>query len=186
MTNHKKLTDVTASLERNCLYFMYNIFLPSVLSNIHIGELQIASLYAKLNGLKKIYFSGYFIRGNPVTMHTISYGINYWSKVIQLNLSRQTFLFNKYLLLTRSRAPYQAFQECWSHSLPTQKPSLNSHDTMTLYSTVFFSKGGGRGWIWDVLGKSCRLWYLIWRDDVHPFEFSFEWSRIFRSNHFNL
>lgn len=41
---------------------------------------QIASLYAKLNGLKKIYFSGYFIRGNPVTMHTISYGINYWSK----------------------------------------------------------------------------------------------------------
>ena len=112
MTNHKKLTDVTASLERNCLYFMYNIFLPSVLSNIHIGELQIASLYAKLNGLKKIYFSGYFIRGNPVTMHTISYGINYWSKVIQLNLSRQTFLFNKYLLLTRSRAPYQAFQEC--------------------------------------------------------------------------
>ncbi|XP_068686158.1 4'-phosphopantetheine phosphatase-like isoform X1 [Montipora capricornis] len=41
---------------------------------------QIASLYAKLNGLKKIYFSGYFIRGNPLTMHTISYGINYWSK----------------------------------------------------------------------------------------------------------
>ncbi|KAL9965961.1 hypothetical protein ACROYT_G029835 [Oculina patagonica] len=41
---------------------------------------QIASLYAKLNGLKKIYFSGYFIRGNPVTMHAISFGINYWSK----------------------------------------------------------------------------------------------------------
>ncbi|XP_015747200.1 PREDICTED: pantothenate kinase 4-like [Acropora digitifera] len=63
---------------------------------------QIASLYAKLNGLKKIYFSGYFIRGNPVTMHTISYGINYWSKVIQLNLSCQTYLFNKDLLLTRA------------------------------------------------------------------------------------
>jgi len=44
---------------------------------------QIASLYAKLNGLKKIYFSGYFIRGNPLTMHTISYGINYWSKGTQ-------------------------------------------------------------------------------------------------------
>lgn len=41
---------------------------------------QIASLYAKLNGLKRLYFGGYFIRGNPVTMHSISYGINYWSK----------------------------------------------------------------------------------------------------------
>lgn len=41
---------------------------------------QIASLYARLNGLKKIYFSGYFIRGNPVTMRAISFGINYWSK----------------------------------------------------------------------------------------------------------
>lgn len=91
-------------------HFVFDV--PICFSNIHIAELQIASLYAKLNGLKKIYFSGYFIRGNPVTMHTISYGINYWSKVIQLKLSCQTHLFDKYLLLTKSRAPYQAFQEC--------------------------------------------------------------------------
>ena len=49
-----------------------------------VFSFQIASLYAKLNGLKRLYFGGYFIRGNPVTMHSISYGINYWSKVGQL------------------------------------------------------------------------------------------------------
>ena len=42
---------------------------------------QIAYLTAKLYGLKKIYFGGYFIRGHPLTMHTISYAVNYWAKV---------------------------------------------------------------------------------------------------------
>lgn len=43
---------------------------------------QIAYLHAKLHGLNKIYFGGYFIRGHPLTMHTITYAINFWSKVI--------------------------------------------------------------------------------------------------------
>ena len=42
---------------------------------------QISYLQAKLHNLKKIYFGGYFIRGHPITMHTITYAINYWSKV---------------------------------------------------------------------------------------------------------
>lgn len=42
---------------------------------------QISYLNAKLHELKKIYFGGYFIRGHPITMHTITYAINYWSKV---------------------------------------------------------------------------------------------------------
>lgn len=42
---------------------------------------QIAYLHAKLHGLNKIYFGGYFIRGHPLTMHTITYAINFWSKV---------------------------------------------------------------------------------------------------------
>ena len=42
---------------------------------------QISYLNAKLHGLQKIYFGGYFIRGHPMTMHTITYAINYWSKV---------------------------------------------------------------------------------------------------------
>lgn len=42
---------------------------------------QLACLYARLHELKKIYFGGYFIRGHHLTMHTISFAINYWSKV---------------------------------------------------------------------------------------------------------
>jgi len=43
---------------------------------------QIAYLTAKLHQLPRIYFGGYFIRGHPTTMHTITYAINYWSQVI--------------------------------------------------------------------------------------------------------
>ncbi|XP_047130488.1 4'-phosphopantetheine phosphatase isoform X1 [Hydra vulgaris] len=41
---------------------------------------QISSLYAQLHNLKRIVFGGYFIRGHPVTMHTISFAINFFSK----------------------------------------------------------------------------------------------------------
>lgn len=42
---------------------------------------QLACLYAKLHGLNRVYFGGFFIRGHPVTMHTITYSINFFSKV---------------------------------------------------------------------------------------------------------
>lgn len=41
---------------------------------------QIASLYAQLHCVNKVYFGGGFIRSNPFTMHTLSFAINYWSK----------------------------------------------------------------------------------------------------------
>lgn len=41
---------------------------------------QIASLYAMMHGLTRIYFGGYFLRGHHLSMHTISFAINYWSK----------------------------------------------------------------------------------------------------------
>ncbi|KAJ1919676.1 hypothetical protein H4219_001817 [Mycoemilia scoparia] len=41
---------------------------------------QIAYLNAQLHDIDKIYFGGYFIRGHPLTMHTLSYAINFWSK----------------------------------------------------------------------------------------------------------
>lgn len=41
---------------------------------------QIACLYAMMNNLKKVYFGGYFLRNHPLSMHTISFSINYWSK----------------------------------------------------------------------------------------------------------
>lgn len=44
---------------------------------------QISSLYAQLYGLTRIFFGGYFIRGHHVTMHTISFAINFFSKGTQ-------------------------------------------------------------------------------------------------------
>ncbi|XP_067145341.1 4'-phosphopantetheine phosphatase [Centruroides vittatus] len=41
---------------------------------------QIACLYAMMHGLTRVYFGGYFLRGHPMSMHAISYAINYWSK----------------------------------------------------------------------------------------------------------
>lgn len=42
---------------------------------------QLACLYARLHNLTRVYFGGFFIRGHPVTMHTITYSINFFSKV---------------------------------------------------------------------------------------------------------
>uniref|UniRef100_A0A6A7G058 4'-phosphopantetheine phosphatase n=2 Tax=Hirondellea gigas TaxID=1518452 RepID=A0A6A7G058_9CRUS len=41
---------------------------------------QIASLYAMLHKLGKVYFGGYFLRCHPMSQHSISYAIRYWSK----------------------------------------------------------------------------------------------------------
>ncbi|KAG8505477.1 Pantothenate kinase 4 [Galemys pyrenaicus] len=42
---------------------------------------QLACLHARLHGLGRVYFGGFFIRGHPATMRTISYSINFFSKV---------------------------------------------------------------------------------------------------------
>ncbi|KAI3862127.1 hypothetical protein MKW92_020607 [Papaver armeniacum] len=41
---------------------------------------QIAYFTARDLGLKRIYFGGFFIRGNAFTMNTISFAVQYWSK----------------------------------------------------------------------------------------------------------
>ncbi|KAL0276032.1 UNVERIFIED_CONTAM: hypothetical protein PYX00_003707 [Menopon gallinae] len=41
---------------------------------------QIACLYAMMHNLKKVYFGGYFLRNHPLSMHTISFSIRYWSQ----------------------------------------------------------------------------------------------------------
>ncbi|XP_064423775.1 4'-phosphopantetheine phosphatase [Latimeria chalumnae] len=41
---------------------------------------QLACLYTKLHDLKRVYFGGFFIRGHPVTMHAITYSINFFTK----------------------------------------------------------------------------------------------------------
>ncbi|KAI3893824.1 hypothetical protein MKW92_023868 [Papaver armeniacum] len=40
---------------------------------------QIAYSTAREYGIKRIYFGGFFIRGNAYTMNTISYAVRYWS-----------------------------------------------------------------------------------------------------------
>lgn len=46
---------------------------------------QLACLYARLHHLDRVYFGGFFIRGHPVTMRTITYSINFFSKVRALH-----------------------------------------------------------------------------------------------------
>jgi len=41
---------------------------------------QIAFLMAQLHQVKRIYFGGCFIRGHPVIMNSLSFGIRFWSK----------------------------------------------------------------------------------------------------------
>jgi len=55
---------------------MANSLLRMVSNNIG----QIAYLNAMRFGLKRIYFGGFFIRNNPMTMAKISFAINFWSK----------------------------------------------------------------------------------------------------------
>lgn len=62
--NNFKKQDITASL----LYMISN----------NIG--QIAYLNAKIHNVENIYFGGFFIRSNSITMNTLSYAIKFWSK----------------------------------------------------------------------------------------------------------
>ena len=41
---------------------------------------QIAYLNAQAHNIKRIYFSGFFIRGHPTTMNTLNFAIDFWSK----------------------------------------------------------------------------------------------------------
>lgn len=41
---------------------------------------QMAFLYSNRFEMKRIYFGGFFIRKHPISMRTLSYAINYWSK----------------------------------------------------------------------------------------------------------
>ncbi len=54
----------------------------------HPGALQVsynighlAYLNAKRYNLQRVFFGGFYIRGHPYTMETISYAIRFWSKV---------------------------------------------------------------------------------------------------------
>ncbi|KAI8365627.1 pantothenate kinase [Choanephora cucurbitarum] len=58
----------SADIAKSLLYMVSN----------NIG--QIAYLNAQQHGIQRIYFGGNFIRGHPITMNSLSYAINFWSK----------------------------------------------------------------------------------------------------------
>ena len=70
-----------ADMARSLLYLVSN----------DIG--QISTLYAMLHNVKNIYFGGFFLRHHPVSLHTISYAVNYWSK------GKKRILFSPYFEL---------------------------------------------------------------------------------------
>lgn len=43
-----------------------------------ISNFQISYLIALREGLKRIFFGGFFIRGHAYTMDTISFAVDYW------------------------------------------------------------------------------------------------------------
>ncbi|XP_032719089.1 4'-phosphopantetheine phosphatase isoform X1 [Lontra canadensis] len=64
---------------------------------------QLACLHARLHALDRVYFGGFFIRGHPVTMRTITYSINFFSKFDLLEMDRlERPLVNLPLLLDPS------------------------------------------------------------------------------------
>ncbi|XP_056887193.1 4'-phosphopantetheine phosphatase isoform X3 [Takifugu flavidus] len=64
----------------NCQEFSKEDMSKSLLHMISNDIGQLACLYAKLHNLSRVYFGGFFIRGHPVTMHTITYSINFFTK----------------------------------------------------------------------------------------------------------
>jgi pantothenate kinase len=52
----------------------------SILHMITVNIGQIAYLNAKLHQIRRIYFSGYFIRGHLSTMQKLTFAIHFWSK----------------------------------------------------------------------------------------------------------
>lgn len=61
----------------------------------NIGHL--AYLNAKRYGLSRVLFGGFFIRGHPYTMETISFAIKFWSKVGMLGACLQVRLLFRYV-----------------------------------------------------------------------------------------
>lgn len=66
--NNKRNNFESADIAKSLLFMVSN----------NIG--QIAYLNAQQHQIKRIYFGGCFIRGHPITMNSLSYAINFWSK----------------------------------------------------------------------------------------------------------
>jgi pantothenate kinase len=72
---------VKCSREEHLKKFKQEDLVKSILLMICYDVTQIASLHARLHNLKRVYFGGYFIRNNRLTMKHLKHGILFWSQV---------------------------------------------------------------------------------------------------------
>jgi pantothenate kinase len=77
----KSSLDTSLSREEHLKKFKQEDLIKSVLIMICYELSQLASLHARLHNIKQVYFGGYFIRKNFLTMKFLNHGISYWSQV---------------------------------------------------------------------------------------------------------
>ncbi|TPX45271.1 pantothenate kinase [Synchytrium endobioticum] len=103
-------------ISRSLLYMVSN----------NIG--QIAYLNAQAHGLQRIYFSGMFIRGHPITMNTLSFAISFWSKgkIKALFCRHEGYLgaVGAFLRLTPRKTRLGSFRENFSQIEKISEKSL--------------------------------------------------------------
>ena len=63
-----------------CTYYKPEYLAVSLLRMVAYNIGQIAYLNALRHDLERVFFGGYFIRGQTFTMETISFAIDFWSK----------------------------------------------------------------------------------------------------------
>ena len=80
-TTRSALDNNNISREEYLKKFKEEDLIRSILIMICYDLSQLACLHARLNGVKKVYFGGYFIRKNFLTMKFLKHGISYWSQV---------------------------------------------------------------------------------------------------------
>ncbi|KAL1924465.1 uncharacterized protein VTP21DRAFT_4119 [Calcarisporiella thermophila] len=122
---HNKDSFRGEDIARSLLYMVSN----------NIG--QIAYLNARAHNLKRIYFGGCFIRGHPVTMNTLSYAINFWSKgeIKALFLRHEGYLgavgaFLKFETARRSSRKSFSFSENFTITQKITSNSLNAYGVL--------------------------------------------------------
>lgn len=77
----RSVFDNNCTREELLAKFKQEDIVKSILLMICYDVSQIASLYARLYNVNKVFFGGYFIHGSEITMKFLQHGISYWSQV---------------------------------------------------------------------------------------------------------
>jgi pantothenate kinase len=77
----RSILDNHCSREALLAKFKQEDIVKSILLMICYDVSQIASLYARLYKIDKVFFGGYFTNGSELTMKFLKHGVSYWSQV---------------------------------------------------------------------------------------------------------